>query len=618
MHGRDAGTAGTADAVARLLPQLGPVAVLLTDDPDGATRLLALALSAPRALDQPSNALHAVTRAAVRRPRWAAEQVIEGPPPVAPPDEDSALADAWCAVGVRDRAAVVLRLVAELPLPALAESLRLDPAGAAALVEAAVAGLGRDLARRDEEAHRERARAAALFRRPGSAPELERPAPDLGERLALLAASRPLPATAAETIAAAVNSAHHARRRRRQRLGAGVLAAGLLVGLSALLPQAPAAPRPVSVYAGPTRGSLAGDDDFLRAVRDSGWELAADTTGSRRVVFAGDVPGGRWALVAAGGSPARPATTAWFVGPAGAAPDRMALLSVRVAPDPAEPVSVTDPAAGALVVVAAPGDAIRVSDRPEVDAGGSITRRFRTVSASRGAAVVGMAPVPNASVSAARLEVTRGDRRLDVHLPTVVADPRAAPLEVSAIRLRPPPPPAAGDAAVAPRLRAVLGQLGEPIGDTPVTALWSGDLPGPNDQPARLTVVAVPQSSGAVVITTPYGYAADSSGRAGSSWCGTGVLPAGIPLEQRVVAVQCDLSDLTVDREISRFLVVIGPRTATSVQLLDASGAVLRERPLDDGVTVVRSPGPVAEVSVTTADGGTSSAIPLADSDLVG
>jgi hypothetical protein len=164
----------------------------------------------------------------------------------------------------------------------------------------------------------------------------------------------------------------------------------------------------------------------------------------------------------------------------------------------------------------------------------------------------------------------------------------------------------------------VLGQLGEPVVDTPVTALWSGDLPGPNDQPARLTVLAIPQPSGAVVVTTPYGYAADVDGRTGSSWCGTGVLPAGIALGQRVVAVQCDLSDLSEDREISRFLVVVAPPGAASMRLLDATGAVLRERPLADGVAVVRSPGAVAEVSVTTADGGTTSAIPLLDTDLAG
>ena len=419
-------------------------------------------------------------------------------------------------------------------------------------------------------------------------------------------------------IAAAVDSAHRGRRTRRLRVGAGVLAAGLLLALVPLLPRAPAPPVPASVYAGPTRGSLAGDEDFLRAVRASGWELAAQTTGAPRVVFAGDVPGGRWVLLSAGGSPARPATTAWFTGPAGASPDRMALLSVRVAPDPAEPVSVTDPASGALVVVAAPGDRIRVSDRPQVDAGGTVDRRYRAAPSSRGTAVVGLAPVPLARLSAVRLEVTRGSRRLDVHSPTVVADPAALPVDVAITSLRPPAPPAVVDAAVTPRLRAVLGQLGEPVGGTAVTALWSGDLPGPNDQPARLTVLAVPQPSGAVVVTTPYGYAADHDGRAGSSWCGTGVLPAGIPLPQRVVAVQCDLSDLAADREISRFLVVVGPPSAASMRLLDASGAVLRELPLDAGVAVVRSPGRVAQVDVTTADGGASSVVPLVDADLAG
>ena len=57
-------------------------------------------------------------------------------------------------------------------------------------------------------------------------------------------------------------------------------------------------------------------------------------------------------------------------------------------------MSVTDPATGALVVVGAAGDRIRVSDRPEVDAGGTVSRRFRTVRTSHGLAVVGLTPVP--------------------------------------------------------------------------------------------------------------------------------------------------------------------------------------------------------------------------------
>lgn len=162
------------------------------------------------------------------------------------------------------------------------------------------------------------------------------------------------------------------------------------------------------------------------------------------------------------------------------------------------------------------------------------------------------------------------------------------------------------------------GQLGEFPADAPVTALWSGELPGPYDRPTRLTILAVEQPSGALVLTAPFGYAADGSGRSGSSWCATGVLPAGIPRDERVVAVLCDLSDLTVRGEIFRFLVVVAPRAADPVRLLDGEGAVLSEHALADGIAVIRSPGTVAEVAVSTAGGVTSTGTPLVDSGLVG
>jgi hypothetical protein len=597
------GDPGDADALSRVLPRLTPVAVLLTDDPDGAVRLLITALTAPRALDSPDDALRTLVRTAVDPPRRAAEQVIESRRAVPRADEDRALADAWRTLAVRDRAAVIGQYVVDLP--------GMEPRS-----QAAAARLEHALGRRDDDDRRERARAALLYRRPGSAPEPEPPAPDLGERLLGLAAGRPLPEGAAETIAAAVWSAVLVRRRRRLRFAAGAVLAVLLVAIVPRLPRGPVTPTPVSVYAGPTRGSLAGDEDFLRAIRDSPWARSTEPRGPRRVIYAGDVPGNRWVLVAAGGSRSRPATTAWFAGPAHAPAEQMALLSIRGAPDPAEPVSVIDPATGALVVVAAPGDQVQLSDRPEVRAGGSISRSFRNVPTSRGVVALSLAPIPHATTSAVRLQVAREHRRLDVPPPTVSAEPGTRAVDVRITRLRPPPDTAEGDGIVAARVRAVLGQLGEPVGDTPVTVLWSGDLPGPNDQPARLTVVAIPQRSGAVVVTTPYGYAADVDGRTGSSWCGTGVLPAGVPLAQRVVAVQCDLSDLSEDREISRFLVVVAPRGSAAMRLLDAAGNVLRERPLADGVAVVRSPGDVAEVDVDTADGGTTSALPLVDTDL--
>ena len=76
MRGR-----GTADAVARVLPELAPAAVLLADDPEDAVRLLGAALGAPRALDGPDAARRALARQVLRRPRWSTEQVLETAPP---------------------------------------------------------------------------------------------------------------------------------------------------------------------------------------------------------------------------------------------------------------------------------------------------------------------------------------------------------------------------------------------------------------------------------------------------------------------------------------------------------------------------------------------------------
>src|SRR4051794_32229608 len=268
MRHRDVSTAG--DAVERLLPHLTPSAVLMADGAGSAVVLLCRALSAPRALDSPHDARQALARDAVGRHRWAAEQVIESLPPAAHPGDDPGLADALRALPDRERAAVVLELVAGVP-----------SAGAAA----AVARLRADLVRRDEEFRRERAQAGLLFRRPGSAPDIPEPSPDLRDRLARLAAERPLPDGATGTVVAAVASARRARRRRRLGVVAGVLAAAVVIAVAPRLPDGPGRPDTASVYAGPTRGSLAGDARFLESVRDSGWAQAERETGVRRVVF---------------------------------------------------------------------------------------------------------------------------------------------------------------------------------------------------------------------------------------------------------------------------------------------------------------------------------------------
>ena len=590
----------TADAVAGLLPRVAPAAVLLSDDPEDAVRLLATALSAPGALDDPAAAVRALTRQALRR-RWSAEQVVgtTAPPPA---DEDTALADALRALPDRQRSALVLHLVASAP-PDDGE-----------LLEAARTRLTGDLARGDEDARHERELVASTYRAPGTGPEPGLAPVALPERLARLAAGRPLPPAAEQTVVDAIVVTRGRRRRRRLLIAVGAAVTGLVLALLPLLPRGPAAPP--SVFGEGTRGSLAADDRFVDGVREAPWPGAPG--GDRRVVFAGDVRGARWALVAAGGTPSRPAAVGWFTGPAGAAPDRMVLRSARTAPDPSLPVSLTDPASGALVVVALAGDRVTVSARPVVAADGSITRTFRGVPSPGGVAVVELAPLPGTGPSAVRVRVLREQRPLSLLPPAVVADPGEPRFDVPLTLLRPGTASPVEEVAVGSRLRSVLGQLGLAAGSTPVTALWTGDLPGPEDSPTRLSVLAVEQPSGAFVVTAPYGYEADPGGPAVTSWCGTGVLPAGAPLEQRVVVLRCDFRDLSIRAEISRFLVVVAPRTAVRVQLFDDQGAVLSEHPLEDGVAVVRSPGDVVRVSVTTAEGAPVSAVPFVNADLAG
>jgi hypothetical protein len=144
---------------------------------------------------------------------------------------------------------------------------------------------------------------------------------------------------------------------------------------------------PTGLYALPTRGELADDEEWLAGVTELAWE-PADTSslpagmtvpdpsvGSRRVAFAGDVATGRVALVL--GMDGRYLAYAWFIGPEGAAPDEMALASM---PGHAEPdgflglVDAPSPEAPeqSLVVVALPGDTMTWRGPSTVSASGEV------------------------------------------------------------------------------------------------------------------------------------------------------------------------------------------------------------------------------------------------------
>ena len=218
---------------------------------------------------------------------------------------------------------------------------------------------------------------------------------ELRARLTALADATAPPPRA--DLAAVVEHQHRGRRRTQLRVGAAAVAvAAVAVAVPQVLDGQPAgsvtavadAPAPeagtdADGYGGPTWGSLADDAAFLEAVRRLSWSdpgagpADPPPTGSQ-VLFAGDVPGGRWALVA------RPLTVppplldddelerelgtgsvalAWFAGPPGAAPDELRLRSAPVVTEPGLPAALWDQTGGTLAVVSpSPAAAARVVD----------------------------------------------------------------------------------------------------------------------------------------------------------------------------------------------------------------------------------------------------------------
>ena len=198
---------------------------------------------------------------------------------------------------------------------------------------------------------------------------------DLQDRLRDLRLQADLVPPPAHDLAERTRQGYRAQRRRRAVLAVtGLVVAlvlvGVPVGASVLLgplrdgdtAEEPVLPVPDGgLYDVPARGSLADDRAWVAGVRTLDWPADGEvpSTANRRVVFAGEVPGGRVALVL--GRLERGTARLWLVGPEGAAPGEM-----RPALAPAELLDgkrlafwdAPDPAAdtGVLVVVAFPGD----------------------------------------------------------------------------------------------------------------------------------------------------------------------------------------------------------------------------------------------------------------------
>jgi hypothetical protein len=119
----------------------------------------------------------------------------------------------------------------------------------------------------------------------------------------------------------------------------------------------------------PTRGSLADDEDFVEGVRSIEWSAPMGWEGAwlepeepdRRVLFAGEVPGGdRWALVM--GRVGFQLLYIWFTGPPDARGARLQPAAPPGRGGPEEPMTLMDQEQPAtIVVVGLPGDEVSFS-----------------------------------------------------------------------------------------------------------------------------------------------------------------------------------------------------------------------------------------------------------------
>ncbi|TQN42332.1 hypothetical protein FHU33_1729 [Blastococcus colisei] len=475
------------------------------------------------------------------------------------------------------------------------------------------------------------------------------PETELRDRLHSVADRAGHPSTDGRDLARSVAGRTEDRRRRQRNL---LAAAGCVVLLGIAVPRlvdggpqeagpasgavsevtggAGAAAAVVDVFSEPTRGSLADDRAFLDGVRALPWTeepplRAADGTvlhylpeppvESRRVVFAGDVPGGRWALVvgwttdapaeAAGLPPGVVPTdalaAAWFTGPPGASVDQMTLGSGPNSVANDWPAALTDPRTGTLVVVAAPGDEVQVSHRPLIDEEGTTSRQWRQVDTGDGVAVTRISPVPRSYDASTSFRVLR-DGRIEA---------RDAPWSLYAEDLGGEPaieylrgqPAELGEQAARYAAENVLRELGLSGSQVRIAAQWTGSVPAGGSDQAALVTVTLP--SGAVVVTAQWLMPERPDGSSMGAFCGQAVQPAGPPAERRVHAVACEVVDTTSGAPMRTSLVVVAPPEVALIRTYDGDRRFLADHSAVDGVLVAPMPLGTETVEAVTAGGVT-------------
>ena len=454
--------------------------------------------------------------------------------------------------------------------------------------------------------------------------ELEAGLRDLRARADLIA---PAPAD----LAHRTRERYRAQRRARTALAAGGLVAALVVIGVPIANSTLADPQrgqaatpsghtftpsaPTGLLAVPTRGDLAGDDDWIAAVAALDWgpvdpstvptglEIPDPPVGGRQVAFAGDVPSGRVALVL--GLDGRFLGRAWFVGPPGAEPDEMSLATPPAFVDPRGFAGLVD-AAGpevpekTLVVVSMPGDTMAWRTASVVSASGKVDSPSLDVEVEDG---IGTAKISAPWQGGVDVRGNDGQRRggylTDSDRSRSAGPAGALPAGTRIIDPR-------GLAALTVRVNAeqlassVLGQYALDPATARPTLLAAGPLGARNNQYGELYGMTHPSGATEIWLAT---YPAGTS--AGSEVHRFSPMAAGEALLDRVVAVQAKLG-----------LLVSAPLEGTQAQVLDRSGAVLTTIALTSGGgTGPMSDPAAATVRVLDAEGALLGEAPIVQGD---
>ena len=370
-----------------------------------------------------------------------------------------------------------------------------------------------------------------------------------------------------------------------------------------------------------TRGSLAGDAAFLAGLRELPWtdEVSTDfpidmptVPDSRRVLFAGDVPGGRWGLLVAQPDPVEASEDpgvvtvtdellmAWFVGPPGAAPEEMSLGSYPYGIAAGTVPALLDPRTGTMIVVGAPGDTVEVSPGVDIDADGQDSRTWIPAEMDEGIGVVQLDPTELPWTWATVFRVQRDGRETISSSPDGIIVPIEDQLLDLGIEF-PRMPTEEERTAAEWAAQAVLSATGLSPDDAVMTAQAVVTPPDPAAGGLALVTVEVP--SGAVVVTAQW-TRLTTEGITGGADCGMEVRPAGTAPEDSVLAAQCELWDPVDGRAAGSVLLVVAPPQVDRVRLYRGDSAFLAEHAMpDDGVLLVPRPEGMTDVEAVTPGG---------------